>query len=232
MRIAVIPARGGSKRIPRKNIKEFCGKPILSYTIEVAKETKLFDKIYVSSEDEEILNIAKQYGADCIKRPLALSDDYTGMRSVVLHAIKYCMKNGINKPDAVCSLMATAPLIQSNNIKEGFVKLDNGCWEYVFSATKYGYPVYRSFKKLKSEGLEMLFSEFFNTRSQDLSSVYHDAGQFCWGSLETWDNIDTSITTNSTIVDIPEWRVTDIDTEDDWKFAEIQYNYVHSKNVD
>jgi len=229
MNIAIIPARGGSKRIPKKNVKFFCGKPIIAYSIEAAKESNIFEQIFVSSEDKKILSIAEKYGANCIKRPKELADDYTPMRDVIIHSINEFMIKNNSKPEAVCSIFATAPLLQPSKLIEGYKILKSDNWEYVFPATKYNYPVYRSFIKNQKNGLEMLFSKSFDSRSQDLPEVYHDAGQFCWGSVDTWLNIDKSITKKSTIVEIDSSKVTDIDNDSDWEFAEFQYEYFHSK---
>ena len=221
MNVAFIPARGGSKRIPQKNIKFFCGKPIIAYSIETAFASKLFDKVIVSTDDKEIAEIAKKYDAEVpFIRPEKLSDDYTVTSAVIRHAINWVLDQGW-KVSSVCCIYATAPLIQKYDLIKAHKIFLTNKWEFVFSATSFVYPIQRAFMKLKSDGIKMFQPEHFQTRSQDLPSAYHDAGQFNFGKTEAWlENIIT-FSEKSTIVTIPPYRAVDIDTEEDWIRAEL-----------
>ena len=223
MNVAVIPARGGSKRIPRKNIRKFSGKPIIAYSIEKALLSDLFGKVIVSTDDDEINSIAKQFGAEVpFKRPTQLSDDYAGTTEVVAHAIKW-MKNQGWTLNGVCCIYPTAPLLDVELLKTSYEIFIKGKWDYVFSATEYVYPVERSFKVLDNSGLKMLIPENFDRRSQDLTPTFHDAGQFYWGSPEAWVEDRPIFSERSTILKLPVYGAVDIDTEDDWKRAELLY---------
>ena len=223
MNIAVIPARGGSKRIPRKNIKLFAGKPMIEHSIQVAIESKVFDKIIVSTDDHEIAEVAKSCGAEVpFFRPEKLSDDYATTTEVISHAIEYFKGNGLQLK-AVCCIYATAPFIQVEDLKKAESIFRTGNWQYVFSATSFGFPIFRSIKKNENGSVEMFYPEYFNTRSQDLPEAYHDAGQFYWGKPEAWLEGKRIFDTWSTIVQLPRWRVQDIDTMEDWERAEKLY---------
>jgi N-acylneuraminate cytidylyltransferase len=220
--IAVIPARGGSKRIPRKNIKTFAGRPMISYSIEAASRSALFDRIIVSTDDEEIASVARTFGAEVpFVRPRELSDDHTGTMEVVAHAIRFLTSAGLSDMTAVCCIYATAPFIRHEDIAQGAELLDSGNWRYVFAATNFEAPIFRSFKKDAAGGLEMFFPEYFPTRSQDLPEALHDAGQFYWGRPEAWLSAAKVFDRLSTVILLPRWRVHDIDTEDDWLRAEL-----------
>lgn len=226
MKVAVIPARGGSKRIPRKNIREFCGKPIIAYSIECAKQSGLFDRIIVSTDDDEVSQIARNFGAEVpFRRPAALSDDYTGTTKVVAHAIDW-LQSGDSNVSEVCCIYATAPFVDPGDIQQALAVLLSGGWQYVFPATTFSSTVFRSFKKNAEDGLEMIFPEHFDERSQDLDEVLHDAGQFYWGRSEAWLSGARIFDNKSTVVRIPRWRVQDIDTEADWLRAEFMAAYL------
>ena len=223
MNIAIIPARGGSKRIPRKNIRSFLGKPIISYSIEAAIKSKIFEKIIVSTDDEEIADISKEYGAETpFIRPTEISDDYTGTHEVIGHAVSRLTEMGMDF-EYVCSIYPTAPLIQKDDLIEGFNIIKSGHWESVFAATTFNYPILRSFRKKKSGGLEMFFPEYYSSRSQDLPEALHDAGQFYWAKPEIWMEKPKGFHDKATVVLLPNWRVIDIDNLEDWKKAEIIY---------
>ena len=223
MNVAVIPARGGSKRIPRKNIREFCGKPIIAWPIEVAKESKLFDHIIVSTDDEEIARVSKSFGAEVsFIRPAKLSDDYTGTIEVIAHAISW-MHEQDWKLEAVCCIYSTSVFLNKDDLQKGFDALNAGKWQYAISFTDFEYPIFRSFKENPAGGVEMFFPEHFETRSQDLPRALHDAAQFYWGKPEAWLNHLTMFDLHSFPVMIPSWRIQDIDTEDDWKRAELVF---------
>ncbi len=227
--IAVIPARGGSKRIPRKNIKDFYGKPLIAYSIEVAINSKLFDKVVVSTDDEEIASIAKAYGADVpFLRPKELSDDFTGTDEVVSHTLEY-FKNRGEVFDYVCTIYATAPLLQEKYLIEGFEKLKNSDAVHAFSVTSMPFPIQRTFKIDENGRCKMFFPEHYMTRSQDLEEAYQDAGQFYWTKLnEKSDEI--MFGKDSIAVVLPRHLVQDIDTLEDWMRAEIMYKVIQGLN--
>ncbi|MDC0235173.1 pseudaminic acid cytidylyltransferase [Candidatus Marinimicrobia bacterium] len=221
MNVAVIPARGGSKRIPRKNIREFYGKPMIAWPIEVAKRSKLFDRIIVSTDDEEIAIVAKSFGAEVpFMRPVELSNDYAGTTEVITHAVSWMYEQGW-QPDAVCCIYATSVFLNKDDLLKGFEALNTGKWKYAFSVTEFEFPIFRSFKEIPTGGVEMLFPEHFESRSQDLPEALHDAAQFYWGKSEAWLKSLHLFDRYSFPVKIPHWRVQDIDTEDDWGQAEI-----------
>ncbi len=221
IKIAIIPARGGSKRIPRKNIKDFFGKPLIAYSIEAAFKSELFDKIIVSTDDEEIADIAKSYGAETLKRPKELADDFTPTIPVIAHAIQATCED-IDSVEAVCCIYATAPFVQAKFLKEAYEKLVTCRSDYCFSATSFAFPIQRAIK-LTNDGVEMFHPEHFNTRSQDLEEAYHDAGQFYWGTPRAWCEGKMVFSKNSSVVILPRYLVQDIDTLEDWKRAEIMY---------
>jgi pseudaminic acid cytidylyltransferase len=221
MRIAVIPARGGSKRIPRKNIKNFNGKPMIAWSIEAAKESGLFEKIIVSTDDEEIAEIASEWGAEVpFLRPAELSDDFVATTEVIAHATQWAIDQKFDL-ESVCCIYATAPFIKVEDLKRAREALDSGDWDYAFAVTDFAAPIFRAFKETEQGGLEMFFPEHFGTRSQDLPVALHDAGQFYWGRSEAWMQGRRIFSINSKPILIPRWRVQDIDTLEDWKRAEI-----------
>jgi pseudaminic acid cytidylyltransferase len=227
MNIAIIPARGGSKRIPRKNIKEFCGKPMIAWSIDAAKASGLFEHIIVSTDDIEIAEIAKKSGAEVpFMRPAELSNDYAGTTEVVAHATRWALDQGLEL-DAVCCIYATAPFVQVSDIKRGLELLNSGDWAYAFTVTDFAAPIFRSFKETLQGGLEMFFAEHFATRSQDLPVALHDAGQFYWGRPTSWLQDKRIFDAHSIPVIIPRWRVQDIDTPDDWEMAELMVPLVN-----
>lgn len=221
MKIAVIPARGGSKRIPRKNIKLFNGKPMIAWSIEAAKASGLFDHVIVSTDDTEIAEVAKHCGAEVpFIRPEELSNDYASTTPVVAHATKWALAQGWDVK-AVCCIYATAPFVKIDDLKLGWNALNSGDWNYAFSVTDFAAPIFRAFKQLDEGGIEMFFPEHFATRSQDLPIALHDAGQFYWGRPTAWLEGKRIFDKRSKPVIIPRWRVQDIDTPDDWQRAEI-----------
>jgi len=223
MKIAVIPARGGSKRIPRKNIKDFCGKPIIAWSIEAAKASGLFGHIIVTTDDAEIAEVAKQWGAEVpFMRPAELSNDYAGITGVIAHATQWALDQGW-PVTAVCCIYATAPFIQVEDLKRGLDALESGKWAYAFTVTDFAATIFRSFKQSADGGIEMFFPEHFSTRSQDLPTALHDAGQFCWGHPSVWIEGKRIFDRHSVPVIIPRWRVQDIDNQDDWMRAELIY---------
>lgn len=223
--IAVIPARGGSKRIPKKNIKEFHGLPLIAYSIKAALESKLFAKVIVSTDDKEIAEIAKEHGAEVpFVRPKELSDDFTGTGDVVKHAIDYLKKRG-EEFDYVCTIYATAPLLQAKYLIEGYEKLKESDAVNAFSATSMPFPIWRTFKIDKNGRCEMFWRENFNKRSQDLEEAFQDAGQFYWSKLDKRSS-DIMFGKESIPIVLPRYLVQDIDTLEDWKRAEYMYEAI------
>jgi len=220
--VAIIPARGGSKRIPRKNIKDFYGKPLIAYSIEVALASKLFEKIIVTTDDKEIASIAKECGAEVpFLRPQELSDDFTGTEDVINHTLKYLENHG-EMYDYVCTIYATAPLLQEKFLIEGFEKLKNSTAVNTFSATSMPFPIQRTFKVKDNGRCEMFAPEYYKTRSQDLEEAYQDAGQFYWRRLNN-DSKEIIFGKDSIPIILPRYLVQDIDTLEDWKRAEVMY---------
>ena len=221
MKIAVIPARGGSKRIPRKNIKLFRGKPMIAWSIEAARKSSLFDHVTVSTDNAEISRIAEECGAEVpFVRPAELADDHTGTTEVIAHATQWAL--GRKWPvNAVCCIYPTAPFIQVEDLRRGLQALESGDWAYAFPVTDFPAPIFRSFRKHPEGGVEMFFPEHFKTRSQDLPLALHDAGQFYWGRPQSWLQGVRVFDRRSYPVEIPRWRVHDIDTPEDWARAEL-----------
>ena len=224
MKLAVIPARGGSKRIPRKNIKKFCGRPMIAWPIEAARESECFDRIIVSTDDAEIAEISCHWGAEApFVRPEALSDDHTGTIPVVAHAIGWYLKHTAEKPEEVCCVYATAPFVRPEDLRQGHeALLHRGC-DYAFSVTSFPFPIQRAVRINKDGRVEMFHPEHFNTRSQDLEGAYHDAGQFYWGRAEAWLEGRPIFNSDAIPVLLPRHRVQDIDTIEDWRRAELMF---------
>lgn len=219
--VAVIPARGGSKRIPRKNIREFHGRPMLAWSVDAARGSGVFSRIIVSTDDEEIAAVARACGAETpFMRPADLANDHAGTGQVMAHATRWLQEQG-GTPDVLCCVYATAPFIQPADIRRGLEQLQSGDWSYVIAATTYAAPIFRSFRQDARGGLEMFFPEHFPTRSQDLPVALHDAAQFYWGRAQAWLEGRPGLRRDSAAVVIPRWRVQDIDDEDDWRRAEL-----------
>jgi len=223
MNLCIIPARGGSKRIPKKNIKNFCGKPLIAYSIEVAKKSKLFDKIVVSTDSEEIAEVAKQYGVEVQIRPAELSDDYAGSIDVFEYVIS--KNSGYNY---ACMIYATAPFLQVKYLKEGLEKLQKNESCFSFSATTYDFPIQRGFE-INDNKAKMIYPEFMKTRSQDLPEIYHDGGQFYWKKVECKETF--KFDGNLPIL-IPRYLVQDIDTMEDFIRAENMYKAIQKDEFD
>lgn len=220
MKVAVIPARGGSKRIPRKNIKEFGGKPMIAWSIEAALSSGCFERVIVSTDDEEIAAVAKAYGAEVpFIRPSELSDDYTGTIPVIKQAIQWLAEHH-KAPELVCCLYATAPFVSASDIQRGLEKLKQTGAAYAFTVTSYAFPIQRAIRITDNDTIEMFSPENFNVRSQDLEEAWHDAGQFYWGTVDAWLTEKAIFGPESTPVILPRHRVQDIDTPEDWERAE------------
>ncbi|MGN0740817.1 MAG: pseudaminic acid cytidylyltransferase [Treponema sp.] len=224
-RIAIIPARGGSKRIPRKNIKDFCGKPILAYSIEAALKTKLFDEIMVSTDDNEIAEIAKKYGASVpFLRSSETANDFAILKDVLNEVLDQYQK--LEKTfDEVCCILPTAPLIESDDIAKSHDILEKENCVSVVPVVKYSYTIFRSLKIEKGK-LVMNWPENYPKRSQDLPEAFHDAGLFYWYSKKYFEEKIAGFGENACPYIIEEEKVQDIDTLDDWRMAEMKYKMV------
>jgi len=228
MNIVVIPARGGSKRIPLKNIKPFYGKPMIAWSIEAAKACGLFEHIIVSTDDADIARIAVQYGAEVpFERPAELSDDFTGTGAVVKHALEWCIAN-IGPVDFVCTLYATAPFIKPQDIINGFELLKGGDCQMTFTVTSFSFPIQRAVKIASNGSVSMFQPENFFARSQDLESAYHDAGQLYWATTKAVLQDLSAFSEVSKAQILPRYKVQDIDTQEDWVRAELMYKAWHS----
>jgi len=229
MNLCVIPARGGSKRIPRKNIKLFHGKPIIAYSIEAALKSNCFDKVIVSTDDDEIAEISQQYGAEIpFMRPKELADDYAGTIPVINHAINWFVEQN-ETPEYVCCIYATAPLIQVDSIQKSYDLMQKEQAEYCFTATSFPFPIQRAIKIQANKRLAMFYPEHFNTRSQDLEEAYHDAGQFYWGKSEAFLQEKPLFSEVAVPYLLPRNLVQDIDTLEDWEQAEALFKLYHTK---
>jgi pseudaminic acid cytidylyltransferase len=229
--IAVIPARGGSKRIPGKNKKIFGGKPMITWSIEAAVTSRLFDQVVVSTDDREIAEIAQEYGAVCpFERPEHLSDDHTPTLPVVRHAIETIEAQQQAKLKLVCCIYATAPFLQAPSLIEGHSCLkQNTTLDFAFSVTSYAFPIQRAlYVEPKVGTVKMFQPEHANSRSQDLREAYHDAGQFYWGRRDAYISCENIFAANSAPVILPRSQVQDIDTTEDWDCAEQLY-HLHQK---
>jgi pseudaminic acid cytidylyltransferase len=223
MNIAVIPARGGSKRIPRKNIKLFHGIPIIAYAIKVARESEVFDQVFVSTDDEEIAKVAEGFGAIVPWiRTKDLSDDYATTVSVMKDAVTR-LESELIEVENVCCIYPASPLLKPSHLSQALQILNDADWSYVFSGLRtYAHPQ-RYFSLGNSKEVNMLLPKFEGTRTQDLENFYQDAGQFYWGRQTSWKAGVPIFTSRSTILEIPSDSAIDIDTVADWRYAEDQY---------
>lgn len=229
MNIAIIPARGGSKRIPRKNIRDFCGKPLIAYSIAAARKCALFDHVIVSTDDEQIRDIAQAFGAETpFVRPAELANDHATTVPVIKQAVEWVQAN-IGKVENVCCIYATAPFIQASDLRKAHDMLvQNRLSGYAFSACTFPFPIQRAFKVNPSGFVEMFEPKNYMTRSQDLEEAYQDAGQFYWGSAAAYLSEKIFFSTDSMAYVLPRHMVQDIDTQEDWKRAELMYQALKS----
>jgi len=229
-RLAVIPARGGSKRIPRKNIRDFCGKPMIAWSIQAALESNCFDRVLVSTDDSEIADIAKAHGAEVpFVRPAELANDFAGTGPVVAHAIEWQTEWGGFSPEQICCIYATAPFVRSTDLKRGLQLLESSGAAYAFSVTSFAFPIQRAIKITPQQRVEMFAPEYFNSRSQDLEEAYHDAGQFYWGTARAWLTNLPIFSVDAVPVVLPRSHVQDIDTLEDWERAELMFKVLQLK---
>lgn len=231
MRLAIITARGGSKRIPRKNIRQFCGEPIISYSIRAALDAKCFDEVMVSTDDVEIAESAKKYGATVpFMRSAQTSSDYATTAEVLLEVIQTYHLRGV-QPKLACCIYPTAPFVTSSSLKEGFNLLSRKDEvETVMPVTRFSFPIQRALK-LKEGMLSMFQPEHLSTRSQDLEPAYHDAGQFYWFRVQPFMKTQKLIGAQTAGIVLPEWQVQDIDNEDDWLLAEMKYRFIEERQL-
>lgn len=223
IKLAVIPARGGSKRIPRKNVKIFGGKPIIAWSIEAALKSGCFDRVIVSTDDPEIAEVSRKWGAETpFIRPAELSQDHTATIPVIRHAIEWFIEHD-ETPDITCCIYATAPFIRTEDLRRGLDVLLEENSDYAFSVTSFPFPIQRAVKITSDGRLEMFQPECFNVRSQDLDEAYHDAGQFYWGRSDAWIKEKVIFSHNAAPLVLPRYRVQDIDTAEDWIRAEMMF---------
>lgn len=228
MNIAVIPARGGSKRIPRKNIKVFGGKPMIAYAITAAQNSGLFDHVLVSTDDAEIATLANEWGAETpFVRPAELANDFTATVPVVAHAIQTCQALGWDF-DNVCCIYPGVPLIEVEDLQGAFEHLQAGKADYCFPVTEFPSAIQRALKQNSDGVMQPFYPEFELVRSQDLEPAYYDAGQFYWGKKKAWLS-NPRIHSSGTGYVIPSWRVVDIDTPADWDRAELLAMAIQSR---
>jgi pseudaminic acid cytidylyltransferase len=224
MNIAIIPARGGSKRIPRKNIKLFAGKPIIAYAISAAKESGLFEHIVVSTDDDEIASVSKEWGAIVpFMRPTGLADDHTPTVPVVADAIEKCEDLGWYS-SFVCCIYPCVPFLRAEDLRSALAMLKNSTADYCFPIAEFPAAVQRALRQNANGFVEPIYPEHQLTRTQDLEPAHFDAGQFYWGSREAWRR-NPRPHTNALALSIPSQRVVDIDTNEDWDRAEFLYAF-------
>ena len=227
MKIAVIPARGGSKRIPRKNIKDFCGRPMIAWAISAAKESGLFDRIIVSTDDEEIAELARSWGAETpFVRPAHLADDLISTVPVIAHAVKSCLNFGW-VADYVCCVYPCVPFLQISDLIAALDLVQARKADFVYPVTEYAHPIQRAMRQLPDGKMQFLSPEYELKRTQDIEKTYHDAGQFYWGKASAWLG-HKKMHTDGLGISIPNWRVVDIDSADDWRRAELIFKAIIS----
>lgn len=223
MNLCVIPARGGSKRIPYKNIRKFHGKPIIVWSIEAAFASGCFDRVIVSTDDNKIAEVALEYGAEVpFIRPAELADDHVGTVPVIQHAVQWFHQHQ-ELTEYVCCLHATAPFVLPENLIEGLKVLQACDVDYVFSAAEFESSIQRSFRILPSGLIELIYPDYLNSRTQDLESAYYNAGQFYWGNGSSWADGKRVFLSRSKPLLLQRGRVQDIDTIDDWEYAEVLF---------
>lgn len=223
--LCIIPARGGSKRIPRKNIKEFLGKPIIAYSIETAIETGLFDEVMVSTDDVEIAEVAQKYGAKVpFMRSAETASDFASTADVLKEVLTKYKELG-KEVDNFCCFYATAPLVQSKDVAAAFERLQQSDFSCVYPVVQFSYPIWRCLDIAEDGTMKRHWPEYENSRSQDLPKEYHDTGTFYWYKTKKWLTGDVKI--GGIIVD--ETSIQDIDTETDWKLAEMKYKLLNRK---
>ena len=230
MTTAIIPARGGSQRIPRKNIKLFHGQPMIAWSIQAALDSGCFEQVLVSTDDDDIAAIAREHGAHTpFMRPAELSDHHSTTGEVMQHAVQWLQEQGMNA-QAVCCVYATAPFVQPVDLQYGLQLLQAQALDYVFSATSYGFPIQRAFHLDEQGRVQMFQPEHLLTRSQDLPEAFHDAAQFYWGTADAWLRKKPIFSKQSVPLILPAHRVQDIDRPQDWLRAEQLFALLHTES--
>jgi pseudaminic acid CMP-transferase len=225
--LCIIPARGGSKRIPRKNIRPFRGKPIIAYSIEAALQSQLFERIMVSTDDEEIAEIAQKYGAEVpFLRSKENANDYATLADVLIEVIE-AYKNTDNHFDNICCILPTAPLISSKRIAEAFNNYSNNNLDSLCPVVAFSYPIFRALELSDDNKLKMIWPQYINSRSQDLKLAYHDSGSFYLVKTKALFQEKTLFCNNGSAIILRENEVQDIDSEMDWKLAELKYQLLN-----
>lgn len=230
MRIAIIPARGGSKRIPRKNIRLLGGLPMIAWPLRAARESGCFDRIIVSTDDPEIAEVAQAHGGEApFLRPPELSDDHCGTIPVIAHALRWLTEHG-SAPNEACCIYATAPFLRAEDLARGLKSLCGSGADYAFSVTSYPFPIQRAIRITPDQRVKMFQPEHEGTRSQDLEEAWHDAGQFYWGRASAWTRGAPLFAPGSVPVILPRHRVQDIDTPEDWDRAELMFQLLRQRD--
>ena len=225
MDLCIIPARGGSKRIKKKNIKDFCGKPIIYYPIKAALKSESFQKVIVSTDDKQIAEIAMYYGAEVpFQRPNNISEDRSSTLDVIRHAIDFYKSNFLL--DTICCLYPTSPFIKSDDLKKAINISKSNYGSVLLSTVQYGHPIERSFTIEMNGKTKLRFKDFINLRTQDIKNSFHDAGQFYFADRLTWEIVDNLID-NAVPYNFPNWLINDIDNIEDWERAEIIYKLLN-----
>lgn len=224
MKIAVILAKSTSKRVPNKNFIRFNGKPMIYWTIEAAKKSKVFDKIIIATDSNEIIKKLKKYNLDFIKRPKELNKEKYGIDELM----KYCLSQLTKKAEYACCLYACSPLLSYKDIKNGFLKVKEKKYKYIFAASNFSHPVERAFK-VDNGKIKMISKKFFNTSSKFFTKTYHDTGYFYWAKADTWRNEFLSYSSKSSFIKIPNWRAQDLDTLDDLKKVDLIFKSLKKK---
>lgn len=231
MKVAIIPARGGSKRIPRKNVRLFAGKPIIAHSIGAALDSGCFDRVIVSTDDAEIAAVAREWGAETpFVRPPELADDHTGTNAVVKHAINWLAEQGTPATYACC-IHATAPFVQARYLQEGLARLLERRRGYAFSVTSFPFPIQRAIRINAEGAVEAIWPENIFRRSQDLEEAFHDAGQFYWGSTDAYLTDEVVFSPASVPIVLPRHLVQDIDTFEDWRRAELMFRVIQEEQA-
>ncbi len=218
--IAIIPARGGSKRILRKNVKLLAGVPAIAYPIELALNSGIFERVIVSTDDPEIADVSRNYGAEVpFMRSAELSNDFTITVEVIADAVEQLQNLG-ESFDYICCIYPVTPLLRVNRLKQAYGAIESGKWDYVFPAIEFSTPIERGFKRGKSGVVEFSYPEFANTRTQDIEKTFHDAGQFYFGKTEAWLEKRPVLNGNSTFIELAKNETLDIDDLEDWELVE------------
>lgn len=224
--LAIIPARGGSKRIPRKNIKPFMGKPIIAYSIEAALQSGIFDEVMVSTDDEEIAEVAKQYGANVpFMRSKKNSDDHATMEDVIEEVLNeyYCQNKSF---DSFCCILSTAPFLRLMSLINSHIKFLDGQYDSLFPVLRFTYPIQRALRQVDGK-IVMREPQYIHSRSQDLEPMYHDSGLFYWMTVSKFMEVKEIFCDNSGMIELSDLEVQDIDTYEDWRMAEIKYQMLY-----